>query len=214
MRPDEDVTRRIEIESTKPPRPDDTGRHELQQDERFKRILEAARRADEAIRESSSPHAAAPLPPPALPVPDVVFGEVIDATPAAREVVLIVDDDVEWQGIWRRALVRDGVELHIAGRLHEALSLVDNFRTLAVAVLDWRLPNGDGVHAAEAIVLKFPEAKIMVCSGYDSVERPNEEMRERFRRAAPRCTFHPKQVAAGEVRRGLRTPHGGMPPVK
>lgn len=213
MRPDDEDGKRVEIESDNPPRPDDTDKFLRDPERRVAEVKAAAARLA-SIRDSRPASVptmqAVKLPPrvevgpPALPVPDVVFGEVVEATPTARGVVLVVDDDDDWLGIWRRGLARDGVELHLAKDRAEGLALVDSFRTLAIAVLDWKLPNGEGTDIAEAIVAKFPSARIIVSSGFDSVAHPNEQMRARFRAAAPKCVFHPKQVAAEEVRRGLR----------
>lgn len=175
-------------------RPDDTGRHLLKLEERLSGWTQKAASHPAPVRPASG-----------------AMRAVAEATPDQREVVLVVDDDDLYVAIWRRSLSRDGVDLHIAANMEEGLAVLGTLRTLAVAVLDWQLPNGDGVHVAESVVEKFPHARIIVASGYDSIERPNLPMRERFLAVAPHATFEPKHVAVDAVRRDLRTPPGGTP---
>ncbi|MEM6472929.1 MAG: response regulator [Planctomycetota bacterium] len=80
--------------------------------------------------------------------------------------LLIADDDPDFRGLLRRRCESMGFEVLEADNAMDALSMVD-FYAPEIAVLDVRMPGGNGISVAEMLVTqsRLHEAKIIVMTG-------------------------------------------------
>jgi DNA-binding NarL/FixJ family response regulator len=87
--------------------------------------------------------------------------------------VLLVDDHAMVAESFRRVLVASGdIEVvGVAGTVASATALAIDHRP-DVILMDYRLPDGNGVAAARAILALLPEAKILILSGSEHSRVP------------------------------------------
>ena len=90
--------------------------------------------------------------------------------------VLIVDDDPIVRNLARLALARSGYTAMDANGAAEAETLCRNLGSerIDLLIIDHRLPPGVGRHVAEMVLRCFPEAKVLVISGW-SYQHVQEE---------------------------------------
>ena len=77
--------------------------------------------------------------------------------------VLIIDDDKVFCQLLNKGLVRLGYQAHTAHNAEQALSIEDQ---PDVILLDMRLGEESGLGLIPGLQLKYPEAKIVVVTGY------------------------------------------------
>ncbi len=82
---------------------------------------------------------------------------------------LIVDDDVSFCSALRSALQRRGINALIAHNYDEAILEARAWRP-ARAIVDLRMPSRSGLATIEALLAELPELKIVVLTGYGSIE--------------------------------------------
>lgn len=85
--------------------------------------------------------------------------------------VLLVEDDAEFRGLFRRALRSrfPAVPVREAGSVREGLRDVRRHGPRLV-FLDVRLPDGSGLSLARTVCAEHPEACVVVCTGHDLPE--------------------------------------------
>ena len=77
--------------------------------------------------------------------------------------ILLVEDEPDIQGILAIALRGEGYLVDVAATVAEAIGFLDCY-AYALAITDWRLPDGDGLLVADAA--KELGAETFVMSGY------------------------------------------------
>jgi PAS domain S-box-containing protein len=105
-------------------------------------------------QETPAPQARTPLP-------------VAPRPPAALR-VLLVEDDAQARELYRDILLTAGFEAHDAATAREALDLLARDRYDA-AVVDYSLPDLDGLTLARRIVAAYPDVAIVFASGYGNL---------------------------------------------
>ncbi len=96
-----------------------------------------------------------------------VAGEPPEATPAGREVVLLVEDDPAVRRSVMRSLEMFGYVVHAAGNGAEAIALVENGLRPELLLADVVLPRGmSGRDVANAVSATVPGCRTIYMSGY------------------------------------------------
>jgi len=85
-------------------------------------------------------------------------------TPAHGPVVLFVDDEFQSRNAWTSVLREVGYHVHAATGGAEALAAMDAGNTYGMCILDYRMPEMDGITLAEAIKERNPNARIIMIS--------------------------------------------------
>ena len=81
--------------------------------------------------------------------------------------VLVVDDDLTIRGLLSEALVARGYEVCVAPRVEDARAFFSAIRP-EVVVLDWRLPDGDGLELLPEIKRRWPDTEVIMMTGYST----------------------------------------------
>jgi signal transduction histidine kinase/ActR/RegA family two-component response regulator len=88
--------------------------------------------------------------------------------PASRVSVLFVDDEVAILSATRRLLEASGYQVFTADNGHDAIRIARTARQgIDIILLDLRMPGLSGVEAFEPLAQAQPEARIILCSGYE-----------------------------------------------
>ncbi len=134
--------------------------------------------------------------------------------------VLLVDDDPDIQGILSEELVIQGYEVYVAPRALDLRACFEGPQP-DVILLDWRLPDGDGMELLSEIKGHWPDTEVLMISGYGSFDTSAEAAK----RGASGFFSKPLNIdhllltvrQACEHRRGRTTPEsvpataGGVP---
>ncbi len=83
--------------------------------------------------------------------------------------VLVVDDDVAIRDLLAMALSRRGYQMLTAGTVAEGLTLVTKYRPELV-LLDFQLPDGDGLAALQQIKSFHPSCSVIMATGHGNEE--------------------------------------------
>jgi len=94
----------------------------------------------------------------------------------SNEHVLVVDDEKLIRFTLRESLAEEGYVVHEAGSVAEAAEMCDR-RRIDCAILDHRLPDGDGFELMTTIHEKQPEVPVILMTAYSSVQKAVEAMR-------------------------------------
>jgi len=94
----------------------------------------------------------------------------------SHEHVLVVDDEKLIRFTLRESLAEEGYVVHEAGTVAEATELCER-RRIDCAILDHRLPDGDGFELMTIIQDKQPEVPVILMTAYSSVQKAVEAMR-------------------------------------
>jgi len=94
----------------------------------------------------------------------------------SREHVLVVDDEKLIRYTLKESLAAEGYVVHEAGDLAEALRVCDRQR-IDCAILDQRLPDGDGFQLMRSFRELEPDAPVILMTAYSSVPKAVEAMR-------------------------------------
>ena len=119
----------------------------------------------------------------------------IPRLPLARR-LLIVEDDYALQQMLRWDFEDLGYEVTAVGSCHKARSAMCSIR-FDLALLDYHLPDGDGIELVEALQRLDPAIPIVVSSGLPSPGLP-------ARAAGGRFVFVTKPVTATKLDRAFR----------
>jgi DNA-binding NtrC family response regulator len=96
--------------------------------------------------------------------------------------ILIVDDESSLRTALFRALDRQGFQAITASTKKEAEALAAAEQPIDLAIVDLRLPDGDGIELMERIKCMHPAAQVMILTGHGSIEEAV--------RATQRGAFH------------------------
>jgi ActR/RegA family two-component response regulator len=96
--------------------------------------------------------------------------------------LLLIDDDVSWQRIYRYYLENDNVMVESATNKDDALRII-NQKSFDIAVIDLRLvadddSNFDGIDVARYIQQIAPKTRIVIKSGYTDETKIKTELDE------------------------------------
>jgi ActR/RegA family two-component response regulator len=91
--------------------------------------------------------------------------------------VLLVDDNQSFLETWTFALRRDGHSVQGAGTLSSALAAI-SARVPDVAVVDWRLPDGEGLQVVRTFVRKRLRVTTALITGFWADEEYDDLARE------------------------------------
>ncbi|MHC4452196.1 MAG: sigma-54-dependent transcriptional regulator [Planctomycetota bacterium] len=94
----------------------------------------------------------------------------------SNEHVLVVDDEKLIRFTLRESLAEEGYIVHEAGDVAEAESQCERHR-IDCAILDHRLPDGDGFELMKTIQELHPEVPVILMTAYSSVQKAVEAMR-------------------------------------
>ncbi len=92
------------------------------------------------------------------------------------EKVLLVDDEKEFLEVMSQRMGAIGMEVTTAGSAHEALSILAK-KSFDAIVMDFQMPEMDGMEALKAIKNRKPELQIILLTGYATVEKTVEAMK-------------------------------------
>jgi PAS domain S-box-containing protein len=131
-----------------------------------------------------------PLTPPARPEP------VVNSSPLAGAVILVVDDEEALRQIATRMLERDGAKVLAAADADEAAAVARS-RALDAAVVDLTMPGRSGLELMQELRAMDPQLPILLSSGY------HEESIQQILGKDHRTSFLQKPYAHGELRRAV-----------
>ena len=94
----------------------------------------------------------------------------------SHEHVLVVDDEKLIRFTLRESLAEEGYVVHEAADVGEAMALCERHR-IDCAILDHRLPDGDGFELMSTIQELQPEVPVILMTAYSSVQKAVEAMR-------------------------------------
>lgn len=92
--------------------------------------------------------------------------------------LLLVDDEAAFRAVLRRRLVRRGFTVSEAGGGAEALERLEGDDTIAVVLLDLKMPAPDGLATLRAVKARWPLAPVVLLTGHGTVATAVEAMRE------------------------------------
>jgi len=116
----------------------------------------------------------------------------------SREHVLVVDDEKLIRFTLKESLATEGYVVYEAGDIAEALRVCERSR-VDCAILDQRLPDGDGFQLMRDLREIVPDAPVILMTAYSSVQRAVEAMR------AGAFTYVNKPFEADEMVLNVRT---------
>jgi len=91
--------------------------------------------------------------------------------------VLIVEDDFSMRGLLSNVLIRAGYEVCVAPRAKDVWAFSGAIEP-AVVVLDWKLPDADGLELLPEIKQHWPHTEVIMITGYGT---PDIERKARQR---------------------------------
>ena len=93
-----------------------------------------------------------------------------------REHVLVVDDEKLIRFTLRESLAEEGCVVHEAADIAEAHKMIERHR-IDCAILDHRLPDGDGFELMAMIKELAPDVPVILMTAYSTVQKAVEAMR-------------------------------------
>ena len=94
----------------------------------------------------------------------------------SKEHVLVVDDEKLIRFTLRESLAEEGYVVHEAADVGEAMAMCER-RRIDCAILDHKLPDGDGFELMTTIHELQPEVPVILMTAYSSVQKAVEAMR-------------------------------------
>ncbi|MEY4567507.1 MAG: hypothetical protein RLY14_2477 [Planctomycetota bacterium] len=84
---------------------------------------------------------------------------------AVEPSVLVVDDDLDLCHNMKEVFEQAGFSVHLAHHMSEAEKLIENLECTA-AIIDFRIPGGDGIALARRMQEKYPGRNIILMTGF------------------------------------------------
>lgn len=84
--------------------------------------------------------------------------------------ILIVDDEASLRTALFRALDRKGFQVVTASTVKEAETFSQSEKPIDLAIVDLRLPDGDGMDFMTRLKGRWPESQVIILTGHGSVE--------------------------------------------
>ena len=92
------------------------------------------------------------------------------------EKVLLVDDEEDFLEAMSERMTARGMEVTTASSAKEAIDIIDKISFDAI-ILDFQMPEMDGMEALQTIKAKRPESQIILLTGYSTLEKGVEAMK-------------------------------------
>jgi DNA-binding NtrC family response regulator len=92
------------------------------------------------------------------------------------EKVLLVDDEKDFLDAMQDRMTARGMQVTTAASAREALAIIEKDSFDAI-ILDFQMPEMDGMQALKAIKAKQPESQIILLTGYATLEKGVEAMK-------------------------------------
>ncbi len=92
--------------------------------------------------------------------------------------ILIVDDEASLRTALFRALDRKGYQVITSATYKEAETVSQSDMTLDLALVDLRLPDGDGIELMEKLRTRHPGIQVIILTGHASIETAVEATRK------------------------------------
>lgn len=92
--------------------------------------------------------------------------------------LLLVDDEAEFRAVMRQRLMRRGYSVSAAAGGAEALERLAGDDTIAVVVLDLKMPDPDGLATLRAVKARWPLTPVVLLTGHATVATAVGAMRE------------------------------------
>jgi DNA-binding NtrC family response regulator len=92
------------------------------------------------------------------------------------EKVLLVDDELDFLEAMSERMTARGMEVTTASSAKEAIDIIDKISFDAI-ILDFQMPEMDGMEALKTIKAKRPESQIILLTGYATLEKGVEAMK-------------------------------------
>ena len=92
------------------------------------------------------------------------------------EKVLLVDDEEDFLEAMSERMTARGMEVTTASSAKEAIDIIDKISFDAI-ILDFQMPEMDGMEALQTIKAKRPESQIILLTGYATLEKGVEAMK-------------------------------------
>ncbi len=105
---------------------------------------------------------------------DVEYGKRIDA--ALSKTVLIIDDEIAVNNNMRKILAKKGYKIDQASDKKQALEKIGSGQ-YGLVLLDLRIPGVEGLELLKAVRTNLPDAKVIIVTGYASIETAVEAAR-------------------------------------
>ncbi len=118
--------------------------------------------------------------------------------------ILLVDDDEVLRQVLRRVLTRDGFAVIEAGSVAEALERAHEQRP-ALALIDLRLPDGDGVEVAQQLANQIGSFPLILMTAYPLRLRDQPELARGFKHVLT------KPLNLDELRQAIESSLGSAP---
>ncbi len=87
----------------------------------------------------------------------------------SRKQILIIDDEADVCGFFRRMLTRKGYQVTTATNEADALKALSG-TVFSVAMVDLKLPDTDGLTLLQAIKSRQPDCEVIIMTGYSTVK--------------------------------------------
>ncbi len=87
--------------------------------------------------------------------------------------ILLVDDEIDFLEAMSLRLEARNMDVVIASSAQEAIDRIQN-ETFEAVIIDYQLPGMDGLKALERIKDVRPESRIILLTGYATVDKRNE----------------------------------------
>lgn len=84
--------------------------------------------------------------------------------------ILIIDDEASLRTALFRALDKKGYQVITASTKEEALNLCQIDKEIQLALIDVRLPDGDGIELMTQLKAQFPKTQFIVLTGFGTIE--------------------------------------------
>src|SRR5688500_12094839 len=84
--------------------------------------------------------------------------------------ILIVDDESSLRSTLFRLLDRQGFQVVTANSKREAESLATADHPLDLALVDLRLPDGDGLELMQKLRAVYPSTQVIILTGFGTIE--------------------------------------------